>query len=175
MTTARNVKEILKGLEFSTIDEMINELFNKLQISIAIFESENSILQGLCMCAKRCKCYYMLLHGKPNQCSIFNPEFVNTVLAHKELDMLCDYLCRLTMRELNICDEPHKIVLFQYNLDDDNLTFNPTNDPKFTALTKGADTTAVDYFWKPNVFTKEERDEIFEFVRDGTEKIKSFY
>jgi len=174
MATVGNVLEMLSELEFSTIDELINEIFDKLQLSVAIFESESGVLQGLCMHAKRCKCYYMLLHGKENQCSIFDPEFTKKVLANREVDMLCDYSCRLTMREMNICDVPHKIIIFQYNLSDDNLTFNPTNDPKFTALTKGTDMTAVDYFWKPNVIDKEERDLVFNFICDSVEKIKSF-
>jgi hypothetical protein len=117
----------------------------------------------------------MLLHGNPNQCSIFDAAFVNSVLSHKEIDMLCDYSCRLTMQEMNICGKPHKIIVFQYNLSDDNLKFNPTNDPKYTALSKGTDTTAVDYFWKPNIITREERNEVFNFIRDAVEKIKSFY
>ena len=175
MATAGNVKEILADLEFSTIDELINEIFDKLQLAVAIFESESSLLQGLCMNAQRCKCYYMLLHNQPNQCSIFDPAFTSKVLANREVDMMCDYACRLTMREMNVLDVPHKIVVFQYNLDDDDLSFNPNNDPKFTELKKGSDTTAVDYFWKPNVINREERDLIFDFVRDSVEKIKSFY
>ena len=175
MATAGNVKEILADMEFETIDELINEMFDKLSLAVAIFESETSLLQGLCMNAKRCKCYYMLLHNNPNQCSIFDNAFTNMVLSNREVDMLCDYSCRLTMREMNICDVPHKIIVFQYNLDDDNLEFNPDNDPKFTALTKGTDTTAVDYFWTPNVINREERDLIFDFIRESVEKIKSFY
>jgi hypothetical protein len=173
MATAGNVKEILANLEFESIDEMINEIYEKLQLSVAIFDGDG-VLQGLCMSAQRCKCYYMLLHSKPNQCSIFNPDFTKGVLAEHKVDKLCDFSCRLTSREMDICGEPHKIIIFQYNLDDDSLEFNPTNDPKFTPLYKG-DPTAVDYFWKPNVLDKEEREYIFNWVRTQAERIKSFY
>jgi len=174
MATLGNVKEILDTLEFTTINELIDEIFNKLNLSVAIFDSD-LLLQGLCMTAKRCKCYYMLLHGKENQCSIFDPNFTKSVLANREIDMLCDYSCRLTMREVNICDEPHRVILFQYNLDDDSLEFNPNNDPAFSPLYKETDTSAVDYFWKPNVINKEERDLIFDFIVDAMTKLKSFY
>ncbi|MCL2039115.1 MAG: hypothetical protein FWG85_01640 [Bacteroidetes bacterium] len=174
MATLGNVKEVLDSLEFSTINELIDEIFNKLEISVAVFDSD-LLLQGLCMTAKRCKCYYMLLHGKENQCSIFDTEFSKSVLANREVDMFCDYACRLTMREVDICGEMHRVILFQYNLDDDDLKFNPNNDSKFVPLYKGTDMSAVDYFWKPNVISREERDTIFDFVVDAITKIKSFY
>ena len=175
MATAGNVTEILASLEFTTVDELTSEIFDKLQVSVAIFNSEDNQLSAFCMNTKRCKCYYMLLHGKPNQCSIFDSKFVSNVLAKQDTDMLCDYACRLTMREMDICGEPHKIIIFQYNLDSDDLRFNPTNDPKYNPLYNGTDSTAIDYFWKPNVLTASECDEIFEFIRKSAEDIKSFF
>lgn len=174
MATLGNVKEILDSLEFTSISELIDEIFNKLKLSVAIFDSI-LLLQGLCMTAKRCKCYYMLLHGKENQCSIFNSNFVKSVLENQEIDMLCDYSCRLTMREVDIYDELHRVILFQYNLDDDDLKFNPNNDKSFVPHYKGTDESAVDYFWTPNVISREERDLIFDFIVDSIKKLKSFY
>ena len=147
MATTGNVPEILKELsklDLTTLDELIDVIYNRLNLSIAIFDSEN-ILQGINMKVDRCKCYYMLLHKKPNQCSIFDPDFVEKALSVKEVDQLCTYCCRLTSREAIICGTLHKIIIFQYNLDDDSLEFNPKNDPSFVPLCKG-DSTAVDYF-----------------------------
>jgi len=144
MATAGNIEQILSELEFETLDEMISEIYEKLKLSIAIFDQEG-ILQAMCMHANRCKCYYMLLHGKPNQCSIFNPEFTQAVLSQEKVDKLCDYYCRLTSRTVDMLGQPHKVILFQYNLNDDPIDFNPQNDPKYTPLYQG-DPTAINYF-----------------------------
>ena len=173
MATAGNVQELLSTIEFSTMDELIDGLFDKLFLAVAIFDSSSGILQNICMHAHRCKCYYMLLHGKPNQCSIFDHSFTNSIMSQYEVDMLCSYSCRLTMHHMDIGGVPHKVVVFQYNLDDDDLNFNSTCDSNYTALTKGCDTTAVDYFWRPNVLDRVERDLVFNFIRSSFEQVNN--
>jgi hypothetical protein len=143
MITLDNLEEILSELKFETLDDMINCIYDKLKLSIAIFDAEG-VLQGICMHANRCKCYYVLLHGKQNQCSIFDPGFSATILAEKEVDKLCDFACRVTSRTVEICEKPHKIIIYQYNLDDDSLEFSP-QDKQLTPAYKG-DPSGAEYF-----------------------------
>ena len=174
MTDKRNLKELFDTLEYSNVNELLIEIYDKAKVSIAIFDLDG-ILQCMSMDAKHCKCYYMLLHNKENKCSIFDYNFSKPILAQKEVDTLCNYSCRLTMREININGKLYKIIVFQYNLDNDNLGFNSTNNPDYAPLYRGIDTTAIDYFWSPNIINKEEIDFIFDFLKEELGKLKEFY
>lgn len=156
----KEVEEIIATINVSDIDELIDAINDKLKVSTALFD-ETSMLIGLCKKAKRCKCYYMKLCGEENQCSIFNPEFVAGVLKEVEVDKLCDYACRLTSKVVQIHDKNYTLVVFQYNLENDDLSFNPTNNPNVEPLHRYE--SSIKTFWQPNYFTEEARDLIFDF------------
>jgi len=129
---------------YSTLDDVILDIYDKLHLSVAIFD-EDHICNGICMNAKRCKCYYMLLHNEPNHCSIFNQNFTNHILAKDEVNMLCDYGCRLLSTKVEIHNKLITIILYQYNLETDELEFNPTNSSKYVPLYRG-DPNNPEYF-----------------------------
>jgi len=142
-----NFLEKLSEIEETThnsLDELINDVFDHLNLSVAIFD-EDHIIKGICMHAHRCKCYYLLLHNQPTECSIFNKNFTREIISKDNVDMLCDYGCRLASRKVDIHNKQYTIILYQFNFESDSLEFNPTNNPNYIPLYHG-DPTSDAYF-----------------------------
>lgn len=134
------------GEQYDTMEDLLNDISDKCQVAVAVFDNDN-VLQGISLNMLRCKCYYMLLHRYPNQCSMFDQGFVQAALAlGQDQETLCDYGCRLSLRLFNLQGELYKIVVFQYNRPDDDLSFNPSNSTAITPLYRGASVAAIDYF-----------------------------
>lgn len=156
--------------KYDTMEDLLNDISDKCQVAIAIFDADN-VLQGISLNMCRCKCYYMLLHQYPNQCSMFDQAFVQAALSlDTDQEMLCDYGCRMSLRSYNLQGCSYKIIAFQYNCPDDDLSFNYSDNPAITPLYRGESTLAVDYFWQPNIVSTDKIDALFGFVvRNMTE------
>lgn len=146
MNSINNALQQLSDLDFETLDDFLNEISDNLSVAVAIFDM-NDTIKGISAEMSRCKCYYMLLHNRPNQCAMFEPSFIGSVLSkNTDKDILCNYGCRQTLRIMELFGSLHKVVIFQYNLLNDNLDFNPHDSPNYIPLYRGTNSATVDYF-----------------------------
>lgn len=172
MKELTQVDQKLNKLRFSSLAELAAEIDSNFRVATAVF-ADNGLLVTLSMSEKRCKCYFMMLHNHPNECSIFNEAFAQSVLEQQEdTDMLCNYSCRLSLRNREINGNKYKFLIFQYLFDTDSKEFNPNNNPDFRHISAKDMILHIsaNAVWTPTILTKYELDSIMSFFIVNSEK-----